>query len=245
VIKKLVAAAAFVALGAGSVLAADLAPQPYVKAPMAPVFSWTGFYLGGTIGGGIHNSTIDDKDCNLSCSSLAFSKAFGTVGGTAGYNYQFGPGVVGIEGDINWSSFKDSLADPNWDNPSGSFHSTKSEWFSTVRGRFGLAVDRVLIYGTGGVAFVDRNVTGNDIAGTCTRACFSIKETAVGAVGGVGAEYAFAGPWSIKAEYLYVMTPTARAQDLNTIRALRSYNQYAVTDTMQVLRLGVNYRFGY
>ncbi len=241
VIKKLVAAAAFVAFGAGSVLAADLAPQPYVKAPMAPLFSWTGFYLGANAGGGLQNSTIDDKDCNLSCSSLAFSKAFGTVGGTAGYNYQFGPGVIGIEGDINWSSFKDTLTDRDWP----SVHSVKTEWFSTVRGRFGLAVDRVLIYGTGGVAFVDRNATGNNILGTCSNSCFSVKETAVGVVGGVGAEYAFAGPWSVKAEYLYITTPTARARDLNVNRSTSTYNQFAVTDTMQVLRLGVNYRFGY
>jgi outer membrane immunogenic protein len=175
---------------------------------------------------------------------LAFSRGFATVGGTSGYNYQFGAGVVGIEGDINWSNSKDTLSDPDWNQPNGAFHSTKSDWFSTVRGRFGLAVDRVLIYGTGGVAFVDRNVTGNDIAGICSSDCFSIKETAVGAVGGVGAEYALSGPWTMKAEYLYIVTPTARAHDLNPNRTA-SFNQFAATDSLQVVRLGLNYRFGY
>jgi outer membrane immunogenic protein len=241
-IKKSIAVAALTVLGATSVFAADLPARSYVKA-MDPAYSWSGFYIGATVGGGIHNSTIDDKSCDLSCSSLAFSRGFGTVGGTFGYNYQFGAGLVGIEGDINWSNFKDTLSDPDW-SPNGSAHSTKSDWFSTIRGRFGLAVDRVLIYGTGGVAFVDRNVTGNDLAGTCAISCFSIKETSVGVVGGVGAEYALSGPWTMKAEYLYILTPTARAHDLNpfltTTRA-----QFAATDSMQVVRLGLNYHFGY
>src|SRR5262249_21486071 len=156
---------------------------------------------------------------------LSFNKAFGTVGGTVGYNYQFGAGVVGIEGDINWSNFRDSLLDRDW----VSFHSTKSDWFSTIRGRFGLAVDRVLVYGTGGVAFADRNATGSDLPQGCPFSCFSIKETAVGVVGGVGAEYALSGPWTMKAEYLYISTPTARAHDLNPGQTLSS-QQYAVTD---------------
>ncbi len=241
--KKLIVVAAFTALGASSVFAADLASRSQFKA-VDPAYNWTGFYIGATAGGGLHNTTVDDKDCNLSCSSLAFSRGFATVGGTVGYNYQFGAGVVGIEGDINWSSFKDTLTDPDWNQPNGTAHSTKSDWFSTVRGRFGLAVDRVLIYGTGGVAFVDRNVTGNDIAGTCASDCFSIKETAVGAVGGVGAEYALSGPWTMKAEYLYIVTPTARAHDLNPNKTA-TFNQFAATDSLQVVRLGLNYRFGY
>lgn len=155
----------------------------------------------------------------------------------------FGAGLIGIEGDINWSSFEDALLDPDGFFR-GARHSTKSDWFSTIRGRFGLAVDRVLIYTTGGVAFVDRNVAANDLAGTCSDACFSIRETSVGAVGGVGAEYALSGPWTMKAEYLYIFTPTARAHDLAPLNTL-SINQYAATDSMQVLRLGLNYRFGY
>jgi outer membrane immunogenic protein len=176
-----------------------------------PTYNWSGFYLGVTAGGGMHGTTVDDKNGRLADGSLSFSKAFTTVGGTVGYSYQFGAGLVGIEADLNWSNFDSSLTDPDW----VSFHSTKSDWYSTVRGRVGLAVDRVLIYATGGVAFVDRKVTGTDtlnvIDPTC-RNCFSIKETSVGLVGGVGAEYAFSGPWSMKAEYLYIATPTARAR---------------------------------
>ncbi len=242
-IKRMIAVAAFAALGATNAFAADMPSRSYSKAA-DPTFNWSGFYVGVTAGGGMHNSTIDDKDCNLSCSSLNFSKAFATVGGTIGYNYQFGAGLVGIEADVNWSSFKDTLSDPDWNDRLGSAHATQSDWYSTVRGRFGLAIDRVLVYGTGGVAFVDRNVTGNNIVGTCTSECFSIKQTSVGVVGGVGAEYALSGPWTVKAEYLYILAPTARTHDLSPNR-IETFNQYAATDSMQVVRLGLNYRFGY
>jgi outer membrane immunogenic protein len=241
VIKKLVTAAAFAAFGATSAFAADFQSRSYTKA-MDPTYNWSGFYLGVTAGGGMHNTTVDDKDSRLSDSSLSFSKAFATLGGTVGYNYQFGAGVVGIEADLNWSNFDSSLSDPDWT----SFHSTKSDWYSTVRGRVGLSVDRVLIYATGGVAFVDRKVTGSEslnlFDSTCGH-CFSIKETSVGIVGGFGAEYALSGPWTMKAEYLYIATPTARAHDLGQFQTA-TFHQYAATDSVQVARLGLNYRFG-
>jgi opacity protein-like surface antigen len=111
--RKFLLASTMLAFGVAGASAADLGAHSYVKA-MAPVFSWSGFYVGANAGGGLQSTTIDDKESNLSSNSLAFSKGFATVGGTAGFNYQFGPGLVGIEGDINWSNFKDSLADPDW-----------------------------------------------------------------------------------------------------------------------------------
>ena len=226
-----------------SAFGADLAPQ-YTKAPMTAAPSWTGLYLGINAGGGLQNTIIDDKDCNLSCSSLSFSKAFATVGGTAGYNYQFGAGVIGLEGDINYSSYKTSLNDPSWNAPNGSLHSNKTNWFSTIRGRFGLAVSNVMVYGTAGVALVDRNSTGSASNGGCPSDCFTIKNTSVGIAAGGGAEYMLSNNWSMKAEYLYITTGTGRAHDGNPAR-VQSYNQYAATDSMQVGRLGINYRFGY
>jgi len=232
--------AAFAATPAG---AADFAMK--AAAPAMAAYNWTGFYLGVTAGGGLQNTVIDDKDCNLSCNSLNMSKAFGSFGGTLGYNYQFGHGVLGIEGDANWTNYSDTLVDPDWARQRGSFHSVKSDWYATVRARFGVALDNVLVYGTGGAAFVDRQVIGrSSTTGVCGGHCFSIDETTVGVVGGVGAEYMIAGPWSAKVEYLHIMTPTKRVRDLDPSAALSAANQYAATTSIDIVRAGINYRFG-
>src|SRR5258708_39846246 len=84
----------------GTAAAADLprqAPQPYYKAPVvAPVFSWTGFYIGINGGGGLGRSPWDRTG--------RFNTSGGLVGGTVGYNYPVGPGAVGIAGDIDWAN---------------------------------------------------------------------------------------------------------------------------------------------
>src|ERR1700745_587048 len=92
---------AFVALAAttATAAAADLARRaPYYPAPAAvyaPVFNWAGFYIGINGGGGFGSSTWD--------STGSRDVSGGVIGGTAGYNFQFGQVVVGIEGDVDWS----------------------------------------------------------------------------------------------------------------------------------------------
>lgn len=239
--KKTLATAAILAVSAASAFAADLSPT-YSKAPLATQssFTWTGVYVGINAGALLHAPTIDDKACDLSCSSQTLSSTSATVGGTLGYNHQFGAGVIGLEGDINWANARMDIVDPAW-GPAGSAHHTKMDWFSTIRLRAGLAVDRALIYATGGVAFVDRNVNGQySITGACNGACFSIKDTAVGFVGGVGAEYAFAGPWSAKMEYLYIATP---AKQVHSLAPGAPFSEiFGVTTSTQVLRVGLNYK---
>ena len=99
---------AFVALAATTAIAApaDLARRaPYypASAPVyAPLFSWTGFYIGINGGGGFGSSNWD----------LTGSRTVsgGLVGGTVGYNYQFGQAVAGIEGDVDWSGINGSTS---------------------------------------------------------------------------------------------------------------------------------------
>ncbi len=68
------------------------------------VYNWTGFYLGGTAGGGIANSSHLGPGLHFDCTNTKFQEGFGTVGLTAGYNWQFGHTVLGIEGDYNWAN---------------------------------------------------------------------------------------------------------------------------------------------
>src|SRR5258708_4208166 len=123
VLKKFVAALFTVALSAATASAADLAPRPYTKAPvMAPVYDWTGFYVGLNAGGAWTNSnptttTVFDPFGYFAATSVTAIALVGnqhinrssfTGGLTAGYNWQAGAAVLGIETDFNYFGFKGS-----------------------------------------------------------------------------------------------------------------------------------------
>ena len=129
--------------------AADLGRRPYAQpAPVyAPVYSWTGLYLGVNGGGGWGDSAWSGVSNSISPSG-------GLIGGTVGYNWQFGQTVVGIETDLQWSDIKGSGA--------CTFGcETRNNWFGTVRGRLGYAWDRFMPYVTGGLAYVFIMRNGN------------------------------------------------------------------------------------
>src|ERR1700693_812739 len=144
----------------GTAAAADLpprpAPQPYYKAPVAmQVYNWTGFYIGINGGGGFGSSTWDRTG--------SFNTSGGLVGGTVGYNYQFGQGVVGIEGDIDWANINGNT------NTACPFScKTSDHWLSTVRGRLGYAADRFLPFVTGGGPVGDMRASTPGFAGATT-----------------------------------------------------------------------------
>jgi outer membrane immunogenic protein len=206
----------------GTAAAADLpprmAPAPYYKAPAeVQVYNWTGFYIGINGGGGFGRSQWD--------STGSFDVSGGLVGGTVGYNYQFGQAVVGVEGDIDWADINGTT---NSACPFGC--KTTDTWLSTVRGRLGYAADRFMPFVTGGAAFGDVRASTPGFAGA--------SNTNAGWTVGAGLEFAFAGNWTAKAEYLYV--------DLGKFNCGISCGAL-VTDnvsfTTNIVRAGVNYRF--
>jgi outer membrane immunogenic protein len=220
--KRVFFALAGLAALTGTAAAADLpprpAPAPYYKAPVAvPVYNWTGFYIGINGGGGFGRSTWD--------STGSFDISGGLVGGTVGYNYQFGQGVVGIEGDIDWADINGTT-----NTFCGFGCKTSDHWLSTVRGRLGYAADRFMPFVTGGAAFGDIRASTPGFAGG--------NNTNAGWTVGAGLEFAIAGNWTAKAEYLYV--------DLGKFNCGISCGA-AVTDnvsfTTNIVRAGVNYRF--
>jgi len=169
---------------AGAASAADLsAPRaaPYTKAPaVSPVTNWSGFYIGAM--GGYGSETGSDP--------LAIKGGFG--GGTVGYNWQFGTFVLGIEAD-------GAGADISGTATAGGITATdKIQALATVRGRFGVAVDQVLLYGTGGFALADEKGSATALGVT-----LSDSETRTGWTAGAGIEWMFIPRWSLKAEYLY------------------------------------------
>jgi outer membrane immunogenic protein len=173
----------------GSANAADISRRQAMptKAPLyAPIYNWTGFYVGINGGGGWGRSDVSDP-----FASGGFNVSGGLVGGTLGYNYQAGQAVFGIEGDIDWSNIRGSSI-----CGAGFNCETRNDWLSTVRGRIGYAFDRFMPYVTGGAAF--GNIKSN-VAGVG-----SSDETNAGWTVGGGLEAALVGPWTAKVEYLYV-----------------------------------------
>jgi outer membrane immunogenic protein len=185
--------------------AADFPAQNYYTAP-APLsaYSWAGPYIGGTLG--YEWATVDNNPTRPS----------GAAGGVeGGFNWQHGNFVYGAEADINLSGAEDTFAPWQFTNP----------WFGTLRGRAGVAINNVLIYGTVGLAYGE--LTGN------TAGNLSESHTSFGWAAGGGVEVGFTPHWSAKAEWLYL--------DL----ADRGYSVTGTNNGLEanLLRIGVNYRF--
>lgn len=236
---------------ASSALAADL---PSKKAPAvvpAPVFSWTGPYLGVNIGGGWMNGgngqvwSLDPVTGTNTMWSKSGSGNAGVIGGVqVGYNYQVTPMfVVGGETDFQGSTlgggyngaYNAVVADAlNGNSVAGYTGATKLNWFGTVRGRLGVVPlsPALLVYGTGGFAYGDVSRTGT-YGGT--------NAMQVGWTAGGGVEYAFTPAWSIKAEYLYSSLSGQNQQSwFNTPLSLNNVNNSTSWNT---IRAGVNYHF--
>jgi outer membrane immunogenic protein len=153
--KFLFATSAIVALVmAAPAGAADLRVKAPMQPPPPPPFNWSGFYIGINAGYGLANVTIDDQDCNVSCSSQTLTPNGFTVGGTLGYNWQFSSTVLGIEGDWNWINAKKTFNSFDWPSE----HHAEVKSFGTLRARAGLAFDRTLVYVTAGVGWLNRDV---------------------------------------------------------------------------------------
>jgi len=210
-------------MSAQCAVAADLSVAPLYKAPppaVAPAYNWSGFYLGINGGGGWGHSNWDTSSDRIGLSG-------GLVGGTAGYNWQLGNAVLGIEGDIDWANLKGTNSSTLC--PAGC--STSDTWLSTVRGRAGYAFGGVLPYLTGGLALGDIRAATPGFAGA--------SNTSAGWTAGGGIEFGLTGNWSAKAEYLYV--------DLGRFNCGVSCNGLPTDNVSMhdnVVRAGVNYRFG-
>jgi outer membrane immunogenic protein len=174
----------------------------YAPSPFGP-YSWMGPYVGATAGyewGWVSNSPTQPS---------------GLAGGIeAGYNWQRGQFVFGGETDINLSAADATVAPVEFSSP----------WFGTVRGRGGVTVGNVLIFGTAGVAYGDLRA---DTAG------LTESHVNAGWVAGAGVEVGFTQRWSGKAEWLYLDMAGSNFSLTGANNGL----------TANLLRFGVNYRF--
>ncbi|HEY6331021.1 MAG TPA: outer membrane protein [Blastocatellia bacterium] len=175
--------------------AADMTPvvQPAPSSYIPAKFLWSGFYLGGALGYAWGSATFTDPFAAATGSPSL--KGF-LVGGLIGVNYQFDTWVVGFEGDFTGTWANGSVVDA-----AGNNLQTRVFWTSTLTGRIGVALDRLLIYGKGGAAFAyDRDTV-------------TVAPSRVGADGstyragwtfGGGLEYAITEHWIARVEYDYL-----------------------------------------
>lgn len=256
-------ALAAVAAFSAPAVAADM--RMPIKAPppiAAPIFSWTGFYIGVNGGGafGTRNDVVVTETFNNAlfvAGTWPGSGNFGTLdltggfgGGQIGYNWQVQNWVFGFEADIQGGSIRDTatgtlayIAAPNTITVAANH---RVNWFGTARGRIGLAFDRVLMYATGGVAFGESryNLTMTETFGFV--AAVANTDTRVGWVAGGGIEWAFAPNWSLKGEYQYIdlgrRTVGAAETTLAGAPTLFAISTPVRTD-FHTGRIGINYRF--
>lgn len=261
-------ASAIVAISAPAV-AADLG-RPVYKAPppvAAPYFNWSGFYIGGFVGGAFTDRDVSVTELGADPGGFVPAgtpyNALGTFshslddsfigGGTVGWNWQI-PGstwLFGIEGEVGYLKLRASAADPVSLGLDTVSRTHIGDWYALITGRVGFTWDRVLIYAKGGGAFVERRVR---VVDTCIVApCGLATIDATGksddftwTVGG-GIEWAFNQNWSLKAEYMYIDT----RDSINACGAAggalagSTYCWSHELPGLHTAKVGLNYRFGW
>jgi outer membrane immunogenic protein len=204
--KKTLAAATVAALVgvAGAANAADIyAPAGGSKDVYVPAPTWTGFYIGGAVGGAWADikNTDDNGFFDYGKGYRWYDDTSGVLGGaTLGYNYQFsGAFVAGIEIDLDGISLShpyDNVLYSGW-----SYNNNNGAFLFDVTGRLGYAFGPALIYAKGGYAYVD---TSDNLRYAYSGYNYGGNNSGLdGWVVGAGLEYALSPSWSVKIEYLY------------------------------------------
>lgn len=190
-----IAAAAFCGTPA---LAADLPMK--APPPPAPVYSWTGCYIGANVGGGWGTDGAWQDTAGLSHGGQNFSGVIG--GGQVGCDYQINAWVIGIAGMLDGSDLTGSATDPF--NTTFTSH-TQVTMVDTATARLGYTFGSSLLYVDGGAAWstTQRFFTPSSVAACAPAHCVNAINTATGWTVGGGWEYLFTPNLSGKIEYDY------------------------------------------
>jgi outer membrane immunogenic protein len=236
---------------AGAASAADLAPRPYAKAPVmvAPVYDWSGFYIGLNGGG------ASSHDCYTitSVAGVALSPTpsegchdatGGLVGGQVGYRWQSANWVFGLEAQGDWANLKGSNSSLTALIPY--INQTKIDGIGLFTGQVGYAWNNVLWYVKGGAAFTDNKYrsffpVGNAFAAAGV-AFNAASDTRWGGAVGTGLEFGFAPNWSVAVEYDHLFMGNPSIVFPPTAIAVGRSDKIGQDVDMGTVR--VNYRFG-
>jgi outer membrane immunogenic protein len=202
--------------------------QPRTSAPAA---NWSGFYVGGHGGYGISRTVGVYNETNDN-GALDFDPD-GFVGGLqAGYNFQNGAWVYGIEGDGSWSGMEDDRIEGDGDR-----QELKTTTLASVRARLGIAADNRLYYLTAGWGYARSKLQVVQI-GNPASASFD----AHGVVIGSGVDWALSPNWSVRLEGLTYLFD--KRHDIRDLTPASDKHDFLRQSTVNVIRVGANYRFG-
>jgi outer membrane immunogenic protein len=243
-----IAGSAVLALALGTRLAgaADLPVGP-VAAPayLPPPFTWTGFYVGGNIGGAWAKDGWTDSLFGLTWNNSTNNGRF-IGGGEAGFNYQIGYFVVGVEGDFDWVAQHNNSTTVVIPAIANSVQVASSDsWISTVAARFAFAADRWLIYGKAGGGWVANN--GFTVTNVTTGQSSSTSSNAVsGWLAGAGVEWAITPNWTVKAEYDYLGLGSRSVTLPGTVIPALAGDTFTTGNrNVQLVKFGINYLFSW
>ncbi len=237
--RKTLLALAALAGGTLAAHAADL--RPVYKAAPAPapvIYNWSGFYIGGNVG----YAWAETSASRFAVNGLVpppppvdptLDRDGWFAGGQIGWNWQAAgsPWVWGIEADLQGADISGSATA----NGLGLITGTADiDMFATVRGRLGYAWDRVMVYGTGGIAWARNEFTLTGLGVT-----ISEDRTHTGWVVGGGVEWALLDNWTAKIEYQFLSFDSERYFPAVAAGAGIDFD----TD-IHTIRIGLNYRFG-
>ena len=231
--------------------AADLPPAP------APVFTWTGVYLGANVGAWFAPNNPKHEALGFPSSGFDLvpnggGQNVGATGGfQAGYNYQIGSFVPGFETDFDYlgncrgGTFTAPPAYASFGVGSYSLSGGCSYYSGTLRGRLGYAIDHVLVYGTAGIAYGGNRNPGSVILNPIAPGNYFAAGASASArtkyVFGAGIEYALSDHWFARAEYLYENLGRIDQFFVNGAGQIYHSSQF---NQNHIFRLGLDYRFG-
>ncbi|MBL8578869.1 MAG: porin family protein [Mesorhizobium sp.] len=241
---------------------------PVVDMPVAevPVISWTGGYIGLNAGyswGDLDQTATIAPATFLGIATFdGFSGSYGSDldgfsgGAQAGYNWQAGGFVFGLEADIQAANIDTTVSGTEelevtvgpltFPFETAVSTTTELEWFGTARLRAGFVpTERLLVYGTGGFAYGRTKSTSTILGSYLTPGDIlddssSSSKTRTGWTAGAGAEYAIDANWSLKGEYLYTDLGDADVFNYNEDGIIVGLSNDI---NFHTVRIGVNYRF--
>lgn len=209
--KSIFAALSVVSLAVSAASAADLPARAYTKAPavVAPVYDWTGFYLGANGGYGSSKNCWTGVAPSFGGLPESCKNATGGfAGGQIGYRWQVSNWVFGLEAQGDWADLHGQAVSAP---ATAAGDRTKIEAFGLFTAQIGYAWNNLLVYAKGGAAVTDNRFDHIDLIVT-NLPYDSAKQTRWGGTVGAGIEYGFAPNWSIAFEYNHLFMGTDSVQ---------------------------------
>ncbi len=225
--------------------AADLPVAPIAPAPAyyrPALYDWTGFYVGGQVGAGLLQDTsspIAGAATTAPSGPVGINPSGGVAGVQAGFNYEFAPWVVGVEGSWAHSWLNGNGTTPSTTGAAATVSRDTSSmmWIAAATARVGYAFDTLLVYVKGGGAWANVKYTEDVLVPTIVGPTQSLTDTRSGFTAGAGLEYGFVEGWSGRLEYDFY--------DFGTQNYAFAITPVQIKSEVHVVTAGINYRFNW